>query len=160
MRGKVFSFMAVLVFSAGVAFSAPQPAGMSGQMGGGQMGGGQMGGQGQMGGRMGPRQRRMNIDQRVARMKSDLNLTDKQAGRVKALFERQERNRQTWRDSHPQASRAEMREHRRQMYTAMNKGLKKILTPEQFKKHEEMMRQRMKMRRGMRNRQQQGPPQD
>ncbi|HVB33656.1 MAG TPA: hypothetical protein VNJ52_04675 [Patescibacteria group bacterium] len=152
MKGKIISLLAVVVMSAGVALSASQPGRTADQMAGGQMGG-----QGQMGGRMGHRQGKMNVDQRVARMKSELNLTDKQAAAVKDLFENQQRDRESWRKSHAQASKEEMQEHRRQMFTTMNDGLKKILTPEQFKKHEAMMHRQM--RRSMRNRSQ-TPPQN
>jgi Spy/CpxP family protein refolding chaperone len=107
---------------------------------------GKMGGQG-----------KPNIDRRVARMKADLNLTDEQAGQVKELFEKQEQDRQAWRNSNPNPTREEMRTHRQHMYRQMNEGLKKILTPEQYKKHEEMMRRRMHhgMKQGPK-----GPPQN
>lgn len=143
MREKAIAALAVLMMSTGIAFGAQQQGGMGGQQGR-RMGG-------QMHGRMG----RMNVDQRVARMKADLNLSDKQADRVKKLFEKQQRDMRSWRDNHSQATRAEMRAHRRQMMNDMEGGLKKILTPEQFKKHQAMMKKRM--RRGMRNRPP-GPP--
>ncbi|MDE3137183.1 MAG: Spy/CpxP family protein refolding chaperone [Acidobacteriota bacterium] len=83
------------------------------------------------------------IDQQVARMKAELNLTDQQTPQVKELLEKQAQDRETWRSSNPNPTKEEMQTHRKQMYQQMNEGLKKILTPEQFKKHEEMMRQRM-----------------
>lgn len=155
MSGKIVSFLAVLAMAAGVAMAAPQQGGMNGQMGGGQMGGGQMGGQ--MGGRRHGLKHRMNIDRRVARMKSDLNLTDKQAGQVKDLFEKQEKKRQSWRESNARPTRAERHEHRRQMMAEMNTGMKKILTVEQFKKWKTMRRKRMRNRRWHRK---QAPPQN
>lgn len=96
-------------------------------------------------GRMG-RHGRPNVDRRVARMKTDLNLTDHQAAQVKELFEKQEHDRQAWRSNNPNPTREEMRTHREHMFRQMNKGLKKILTPEQYKKHEEMMRRMMRRR--------------
>jgi hypothetical protein len=101
-------------------------------------------------GRMMGQRRMPTVEERVARMRKDLNLTDKQADRVKDLFERQQKEARDWRNDHPQATRDEMRDHREHMNKQMNEGLKKILTKEQFKKHEEMMR---RMRRGR-----MGPP--
>jgi Spy/CpxP family protein refolding chaperone len=98
------------------------------------------------------------IDQQVARMKTNLNLTDQQAGQVKELLEKQEQDRQAWRSSHPNASKEQMQSHRRDMYRQMNEGLKKILTPEQYKKHQEMMQQRM--HHGMKGPGPKGPPQN
>ena len=96
------------------------------------------------------------IDQQVARMKTNLNLTDQQSGQVKELLEKQAKDRETWRSSNPNPTKEEMQTHRRDMYRQMNEGLKKILTPEQYKKHEEMMQQRM--HHGMKQ-QPKGPPQ-
>lgn len=111
--------------------------------------------QGRMG-KMGKRGK-ANIEKRVAHMKADLNLTDQQASQVKELFEKHEQERQAWRGNNPNATREEMRTHRQKMYRQMNEGLKKILTPEQYKKHEEMMHRRMhhRMHPGPK-----GPPQN
>ncbi len=107
-------------------------------------------GQGQQGRMMGQRGR-PTVDEQVARMKTNLNLSDKQAAQVKELFEKQAKGREAWMKDHPNATRTEMREHAEAMFKERNEGLKKILTKEQYKKHEEMMRQ---MRRGPK-----GPPQ-
>ena len=151
MSGKAISFLAVLVLSASVALAAPSQAAMGAQMGGGQM-------NGQMGGQMRGRKGGMNVDEQVARMKSDLNLNNKQTDQVKDLLEKQRRKMQSWRNSHAPATQAEMREHRRQMMTEMRHGMKKILTPKQFKKWEAIRQQRMK--RGMRRGGTQAPPQN
>ena len=83
------------------------------------------------------------IDEQVARMKTNLNLTDQQATQVKELLEKHEQDRQAWRSSNPKPTKEQMQTHRKQMYQQMDEGLKKILTPEQYKKHQEMMQQRM-----------------
>ncbi len=153
MSKRIVVAIAVLAFSAGAAFANPSPGNaaatlqptLNGTNVFAQELKGQVRGQGRMG------QRRMpTVDERVARMKKDLNLTDEQADRVKELLEHQQREARGWRNDHPQATRAEMREHREHMYKQMNEGLKKILTKRQYKKHEEMMR---RMRRGR-----MGPP--
>jgi Spy/CpxP family protein refolding chaperone len=97
------------------------------------------------------------IDEQVARMKTNLNLTDQQATQVKELLEKHEQDRQAWRSSNPNPTKEEMQTHRKNMYRQMDEGLKKILTPEQYKKHQEMMQQRMHhgMKEGPK-----GPPQN
>lgn len=128
MRKRSVGLFVALVMAAGVAFAAQQ--------------------QGQMG-----RKGKPTIEQRVSRMKADLNLTDQQTAQVKELYEKQEKDRQAWRSNNPNATTEEVREHRQKMWRQMNEGLKKILTPEQYKKHEEMMRRGMK-------RHPKGPPQN
>jgi protein CpxP len=118
MRKRSIAVFVALVLSAGVGLFAAQ---QQGKMGKGKP----------------------TIDQQVARMKADLNLTDQQTAQVKELLEKQAQDRQTWRSSNPNPTKEEMQTHRKQMMEQMNGGLKKILTPEQFKKHQEMMRQRM-----------------
>lgn len=91
--------------------------------------------QGKMG-RTGP----PSIDEQVSRMKSSLNLSDHQATQVKELLQKRQEERKSWRANHPNPTREEMQTHRKEMMTSMNAGLRKILTPEQFKKHERMMK--------------------
>ncbi len=130
MRKRSVALFVALVMASGVAFAAQRQ------------------GQGRMGKKGKP-----TVEQRVNRMKADLNLTDQQAAQVKELFQKQEQERQTWRSNNPNATTEEIRAHREQMYRQMNEGLKKILTPEQYKKHEQMMRRGMK-------RHPKGPPQN
>jgi Spy/CpxP family protein refolding chaperone len=130
MRKRIIALLAMLAIGAGMAMAAQHQ--------------GRMGQKGKMG--------RMNVDQQVAKMKAHLNLTDEQAAQVKELFEKQKQERQTWRQNNPNPTRQEMRTHRTEMMQARTEGLKKILTPEQFAKHEEMRRRGKK--RGPK-----GPPQ-
>ena len=96
---------------------------------------------GQQTGKMG--KGKPTVDQQVARMKANLNLTDQQSAQVKELLEKQDQDRQAWRSSNPNPTKTQMQTHRKEMYEQMNEGLKKILTPEQYKKHQEMMQQKM-----------------
>jgi protein CpxP len=118
MRKRSIAVFVALVLSAGIGAFATQ---QQGKMGKGKP----------------------TIDQQVTRMKADLNLTDQQTAQVKELLEKQAQDRDTWRSSNPNPTKEEMQTHRKQMYQQMDEGLKKILTPEQYKKHQEMMRQRM-----------------
>lgn len=98
------------------------------------------------------------VDEQVARMKTNLNLTDQQAAQVKELFTKQREEAKTWRSNNPNPTSEQLRTHRRQMWEERDAGLKKILTPEQYQKHQEMMKQQMKkhgMKRGPK-----GPPQN
>ena len=121
MRKRSLALLVTLLMGIGVAFAAQQQ-GQTGQMGKGKP----------------------TIDQQVARMKANLNLTDQQATQVKELFQKHEQERQTWRSNNPNPTQEELKTHREQMWRQMNEGLKKILTPEQFKKHQEMMQRGMK----------------
>ena len=84
------------------------------------------------------------VDEQVARMKTNLNLTDQQAAQVKELFEKQEQEMQTWRSNNPDPTKEQARIQVRHMWQERDAGLKKILTPEQYQKHQEMMKQQMK----------------
>jgi Spy/CpxP family protein refolding chaperone len=98
------------------------------------------------------------VDEQVARMKTHLNLTDQQAAQVKELFEKQSQEIQTWRSNNPNPTKEQMQTHRRQLWQERDEGLKKILTPEQYQKHQEMMKEQMKkhgMKQGPK-----GPPQN
>jgi Spy/CpxP family protein refolding chaperone len=130
MRKRIVAVLAMLVMGAGMVMAAQQQ--------------GKMGKQGRMG--------RMDVDKQVANMKAHLNLTDEQAAQVKELFQKQNEEMKAWRQQNPNATRQDMRAHHRQLWQERNEGLKKILTPEQFKMHQENRRRGMK--RGPK-----GPPQ-
>jgi Spy/CpxP family protein refolding chaperone len=116
MRKRIIALLAMLAIGAGMAMAAQQQ--------------GKMGQKGKMG--------QTNVDKQVAKMKAHLNLTDEQAAQVKELFQKQNEEMQAWRQDNPKATRQEMRTHRTEMMQTRTEGLKKILTPEQFAKHEEM----------------------
>jgi Spy/CpxP family protein refolding chaperone len=121
MRKRIGTLLVGLLMAVGMAFAAQQ----QGQMG--QMGKG-----------------KPTIDEQVARMKTNLNLTDQQTTQVKALLEKHQQEKETWRKNNPNPTQEQMKAHRKQMWNQMDQELKKILTPEQYKKHQEMMQQRMK----------------
>lgn len=123
MRKRSIAVFLALVLSAGMAFAAQRPQGKMGKMG---------------------KRGMPTVEQQVSRMKTNLNLTDEQSARVKELFEKQRGQMETWRKDNPKPTPTAMRTHREQMMKERTEGLKKILTPEQFKKHEEMMRRGMK----------------
>ncbi len=74
---------------------------------------------------------RMNIEQQMERLTTELKLTDEQKPKVKAVLE--ERNKKM-----QEIPREERREKAPPIMEEANKKLEKILTPEQFKKYQEM----------------------
>ncbi len=76
-------------------------------------------------------------EQRLERMTTQLNLTDEQKPKVKAVLEETSKKMQGLRDL-PQEERREKMQAAREEET---KKLKGILTPEQFKKYEDTMAQ-------------------
>lgn len=109
--------------------------------------------QGQMGQRGKP-----TVEEKVAQMKTNLNLTDQQADQVKQLLEKHQAEWQTWRSNNPNPTKEQVQIQRRHMWQQIDEGLQKILTPEQYKKHQEMRKQKMEkhgMKQGPK-----GPPQN
>ncbi len=84
-------------------------------------------GQGKKGGRM-------NIEQQMERLTTELKLTDEQKPKVKAVLE--ERNKKMQELSG--VPREERRDKMRPIMEETNKKLEKILTPDQFKKYQEL----------------------
>lgn len=90
----------------------------------------------------------MSVDEQVARMKERLKLTDEQATKVKALLERLQQERRDWMQQNAQASPEERRAQFQKWMEERNEGLKKILTPEQWKQFQEQMEQMRNRMRG------------
>lgn len=86
----------------------------------------------------------MGVDAQLNRMTEQLKLTDEQKPKVKAVLEERNKQMQGLRELSPEDRRTKMQSLRQET----NKKLKEILTPEQFKKYEEMQRG---MRGGRRN---------
>jgi Spy/CpxP family protein refolding chaperone len=80
----------------------------------------------------------MSIENRLAEFSEHLKLTDEQRPKVKAALEEQSKAMQGSRDLPQEERRAKMLAAREEL----NKKMKEILTPEQFKKYEEMQPQR------------------
>lgn len=118
MRKRIVTLFVGLLMAVGMAFAAQQ----QGRMGKGKP----------------------TIDEQVARMKTNLNLTDQQATQVKALLEKHHQEKETWKKNNPNPTQEQVKAHREQMWNQMDQELKKILTPEQYKKHQEMRQQGMK----------------
>ena len=80
-----------------------------------------------------------SIEQRMERMTTELNLTDEQKPKVKAVLEDEQKKMQELRDETDRdARRTKMQEMRKES----EKKMKAILNEDQFKKYQEMM-QRM-----------------
>jgi len=79
--------------------------------------------------------RRGGVDQQMARLSEQLNLTDAQKPKVKAVLEEQSKEMQELRNITDQTER---RSKLMALREETNKKLKAILTPEQFKKYEEI----------------------
>ncbi len=77
-----------------------------------------------------------SIEQRMDRLSTELNLTDAQKPKVKAVLEDTDKKRQELRDV-PQDQRREKMQALREEET---KKMKEILTPEQFEKYQAMPR--------------------
>lgn len=92
-------------------------------------------------GRRGP-----NVQQRVERLSTELNLNDDQKSKLSALFEKEAKQGRELRDD-TSLSRDERREKMRAIRQAQTKELKTILTSEQFEKMQQQ-REQMRARRG------------
>ncbi|WP_313028980.1 hypothetical protein [Soonwooa sp.] len=80
--------------------------------------------------------------ERLAKMKTDLNLTDAQVVKIKELHEKKRA-----------AKMDQMKEQRQEMKLKMeknNEDMKQILTPDQYTKWQEMKKQKMAEHKGMR----------
>lgn len=121
MRKAKLGLLAALTLSGLVACTLPAMAQDSGQ---------------------GKRDGRMNIERQLERMTTQLNLTPEQKPKVKAVLE--ERNKK-FQEKMPQLRdlpREERAEKMRPITEETNKKLKAILTADQYKKYEEMRRER------------------
>jgi protein CpxP len=88
--------------------------------------------------------RRFNVEQRVEQLKKDLNLTDEQVPKVKALLEKQQKKMQELRNETDQEQR---REKMRGIMADQQKEMKGILTDEQYKKWQESVEHAKKSRK-------------
>lgn len=84
------------------------------------------------------------VDQRVERLDKAVSLTDEQKPKVKALFEEEGKKMAATRD----LSGDERTTKRREIMKEQNKKLKDILTPDQFKKYQQVAMHHGKGKRG------------
>jgi periplasmic protein CpxP/Spy len=83
--------------------------------------------------------KRPTIEQQMERLDKELKLTDEQKPKVKAVMEEFGKKRQEL-FSDTSADRSAQREKMRTLTEEQNKKMKEILTADQFKKYEEMMK--------------------
>ncbi len=89
---------------------------------------------------------------RAAALKDSLGLNDKQTTKIQALFLKSQQQMAKERDAH-QGDREEMMKAMRQHMQEMDKQINAVLTPDQRKKYEELMKERReRMRQRMQNR--------
>ena len=80
---------------------------------------------------------RMSIEQQMERYTTELNLTDEQKPKVKAVLEESAKKRQEI-FSDTSIDRSQMREKMQPIMEEQNKKMKAILKEDQYKKYEEM----------------------
>lgn len=90
---------------------------------------------------------RMDTDERLERMTSNLSLTEDQVEQIRPLLENQKSQMQAFRKAR-QAERGKLREEVKSMRDKHMEDLKGILNEEQFAKLEEQVQQRMEYRKG------------
>lgn len=98
-------------------------------------------------GRRGP----MNIEDRVENLKKQLSLTDEQTAKVKEIMESVVKKMREAREEN-QGDRQAMREAMRKIMSETDDKIMEVLTPEQKKEYEKIIKERNERRRGRGNR--------
>jgi Spy/CpxP family protein refolding chaperone len=99
----------------------------------------------------GPGMKKMSKpENRMARLSRGLDLTEEQKAKIKPILEDESAKVESVLDN-SNLSRQQKRTRIREIHAATFEQIKTILTPEQLKKHEEMMKSAKKMSPGMRN---------
>jgi Spy/CpxP family protein refolding chaperone len=80
-------------------------------------------------------------DQQLNQLSAQLNLTDDQKAKVKAVLQDQRKKAQELRANASSGSQKDLRAKRQAMLQDTNKKLQEILSPDQFKKYEELRQQ-------------------
>lgn len=96
-----------------------------------------------------------SVDERLAQMTEQLQLTEEQATKVRPILEKQDRQRQELFETYG-GDRETMRTEMRKLIEAGDQELAGVLTEQQMKKHVEQRQQRM--RQGRPGGRQGGPP--
>lgn len=91
----------------------------------------------------GQKHQRMNVDQKIAKMDEQLNLTDIQKEELKQFFEEQKEKRKSLREQQKEERMSSMKE----MKNESERRLQEILTPEQYTKLQELKAKKMAERR-------------
>ncbi len=86
---------------------------------------------------------KMDVAAHVAKLKAELNLTDQQADKVKAVFEDIHQRKMALKEKAGGQVSPETKEQINKLMEEQDKRLKEILTPEQFTKYQELKAQHM-----------------
>jgi Spy/CpxP family protein refolding chaperone len=91
---------------------------------------------------------KMDVAAHVAKLKAELNLTDQQADKVKAVFEDIHQRKMALKEKAGGPDSPGTKEQINKLMEEQDKRLKEILTPEQFTKYQELKAQHMDKERG------------
>jgi periplasmic protein CpxP/Spy len=91
---------------------------------------------------------KMDVAAHVAKLKAELNLTDQQADKVKAVFEDIHQRKMALKEKAGGPDSPGTKEQINKLMEEQDKRLKEILTPEQFTKYQELKAQHMEKERG------------
>lgn len=80
----------------------------------------------------------MDVAGHVAKLKADLNLTDQQAEKVKAVFEDSHQRKMALKTQTTDQKAPEAKEQMKKLMDEQDTRLKEILTPEQFTKYQQL----------------------
>lgn len=81
---------------------------------------------------------KMDVAGHVAKLKADLNLTDQQAEKVKAVFEDIHQRKMALKTQTTDQKAPEAKEQMKKLMDEQDTRLKEILTPEQFTKYQQL----------------------
>ncbi|MFR9503811.1 MAG: hypothetical protein SNH73_05110 [Rikenellaceae bacterium] len=98
-------------------------------------------------GGQGGRGQQMTTEERVAMLKEQLNLTDKQCEQITALETERQENQTRPQEGGERPDREAMQKAMQEAQEAQLTEMKKILTEEQFTKYQEMMQQQQQRQR-------------
>lgn len=87
---------------------------------------------------------KMDVAGHVAKLKTELNLTDQQAEKVKAVFEDLHQRKMALKGQSTDQKTPEVQEQYKKLMEEQDTRLKEILTPEQFTKYQQLNAQHTK----------------
>ena len=82
--------------------------------------------------------KKMDVASHVAKMKAELNLTDQQAEKVKAVFEDIHQRKMALKAQHTDQKAPEVQAEYKKLMDEQDSRLKEILTPEQLTKYQQL----------------------
>jgi Spy/CpxP family protein refolding chaperone len=90
----------------------------------------------------GEQNKKMDVASHVAKMKAELNLTDQQAERVKAVFEDIHQRKMALKEKTTDQKAPEVQGQYKKLMDEQDSRLKEILTPEQLTKYQQLRAER------------------